>query len=129
MTRYFVSTAIAFAWALGEVRAGPAPTVADGFPVRSAAPAMPLGDSITWGVGGSTGNGYRPHWATRLTSDGHSLDFVDSGRNGTMADPDNEGHSRRRIDRHRRGTANGTKIQLHDRNSTNAQKWTALTPV
>jgi lysophospholipase L1-like esterase len=33
-----------------------------------------------------------------LTAEGHSLDFVGSGRNGTMSDPDNEGHSGWRID-------------------------------
>jgi hypothetical protein len=50
---------------------------------------MPLGDSITWGVGSS--NGYRAPLRNALTAEGHSLDFVGSGRNGTMSDPDNEG--------------------------------------
>jgi len=59
---------------------------------------MPLGDSITWGVGSSTGSGYRgPLW-NELTTEGHAPDFVGSGRNGTMSDPDNEGHSGYRID-------------------------------
>jgi lysophospholipase L1-like esterase len=58
---------------------------------------MPLGDSITWGVGSSTGNGYRgPLWS-ELAADGHPLDFVGSRRNGSMADPGNEGHSGYRI--------------------------------
>jgi lysophospholipase L1-like esterase len=59
---------------------------------------MPLGDSITWGVGSSNGNGYRGPLGTGLTAAGHTLDFVGSGRNGVMADPDNEGHSGWRID-------------------------------
>jgi len=59
---------------------------------------MPLGDSITWGVASSTGNGYRAQLYQDLAAEGHALDFVGSGRNGTMADPDNEGHSGWRID-------------------------------
>ncbi|MEU5314102.1 ricin-type beta-trefoil lectin domain protein [Streptomyces sp. NPDC021562] len=54
---------------------------------------MPLGDSITWGVGSPSGNGYRSFLWNRLANEGHALDFVGSGRNGTMSDPDNEGHS------------------------------------
>ncbi|MBP0460339.1 ricin-type beta-trefoil lectin domain protein [Streptomyces bomunensis] len=68
----------------------------------AAAPAalrvMPLGDSITWGIGSSTGNSYRAALGDELTAAGHTLDFVGSVRNGTMADPDNEGHSGWRID-------------------------------
>ena len=59
---------------------------------------MPLGDSITWGVGSPSGNSYRGFLWNQLTADGHALDFVGSGRNGTMSDPDNEGHSGWRID-------------------------------
>jgi lysophospholipase L1-like esterase len=59
---------------------------------------MPLGDSITWGVGSSTGNSYRSVLGDDLAGEGHSLDFVGTGRNGTLADPDNEGHSGWRID-------------------------------
>ncbi|WP_242620844.1 SGNH/GDSL hydrolase family protein [Streptomyces sp. BK239] len=70
--------------------------------VRAAAPTplrlMPLGDSITWGVGSSSGNGYRAFLRNQLAAEGHALDFVGSGRNGTMSDPDNEGHSGWRID-------------------------------
>ena len=54
---------------------------------------MPLGDSITWGVGSSTGNGYRDPLWRKLAADGHPLDFVGTGRGGSMSDPDNEGHS------------------------------------
>ena len=59
---------------------------------------MPLGDSITWGVGSPSGNSYRGFLWNQLTAEGHALDFVGSGRNGTMSDPDNEGHSGWRID-------------------------------
>jgi lysophospholipase L1-like esterase len=71
---------------------------AAGVTPASAAPntplrVMPLGDSITWGVGSSTGNGYRgPLW-DKLAADGHPLDFVGTLRGGSMSDPDNEGHS------------------------------------
>jgi lysophospholipase L1-like esterase len=67
--------------------------------VRQAAlRVMPLGDSITWGVGSSTGNGYRGPLFTTVTGEGYVPDFVGSGRGGTMTDPDNEGHSGWRID-------------------------------
>ncbi|MFD5721702.1 GDSL-type esterase/lipase family protein [Streptomyces sp. NPDC127036] len=33
-----------------------------------------------------------------MAAQGHALDFVGSGRNGPMSDPDNEGHSGWRID-------------------------------
>lgn len=69
-------------------------TLATATPLR----VMPLGDSITWGEGSSTGNGYRgPLW-DRLTADGHPLDFVGTLRGGSMSDPANEGHCGHRID-------------------------------
>jgi lysophospholipase L1-like esterase len=79
---------------LGGTAAGVAPaSAASDTPLR----VMPLGDSITWGVGSSSGNGYRgPLW-NELAADGHPLDFVGTVRNGPMSDPDNEGHSGYRI--------------------------------
>ena len=76
--------------ALGVTAAGVAPaSAASNTPLR----LMPLGDSITWGVGSSTGNGYRgPLWE-KLAADGHPLDFVGTVRGGSMSDPDNEGRS------------------------------------
>jgi lysophospholipase L1-like esterase len=59
---------------------------------------MPLGDSITWGIGSSTGNSYRGFLWNELASEGHAEDFVGTQRNGAMSDPDNEGHSGWRID-------------------------------
>jgi lysophospholipase L1-like esterase len=59
---------------------------------------MPLGDSITDGVGSTTGNGYRnPLW-NGLTGEQFPLNFVGTSRAGTMTDPNNEGHSGWRID-------------------------------
>ncbi|MFC8145717.1 ricin-type beta-trefoil lectin domain protein [Streptomyces paradoxus] len=80
---------------LGLTAAGVTPaSAASDTPLR----VMPLGDSITWGVGSSTGNGYRAPLWDRLRADGHPLDFVGTGRAGSMSDPDNEGHSGYRID-------------------------------
>ncbi|MFD4791830.1 ricin-type beta-trefoil lectin domain protein [Streptomyces sp. NPDC058459] len=59
---------------------------------------MPLGASITEGVGSSTGNGYRGPLFASLEAEGYTPDFVGNLRNGTMADPDHEGHSGWRID-------------------------------
>ncbi|GHA64384.1 FG-GAP-like repeat-containing protein [Streptomyces termitum] len=57
---------------------------------------MPLGDSITLGVGSTTRTGYRPGLAARLAGRATSLEFV-----GSLQDPDgtrHEGHSGWRID-------------------------------
>ncbi|MER7507066.1 SGNH/GDSL hydrolase family protein [Streptomyces lavendulae] len=59
---------------------------------------MPLGDSITAGVGSSTGGGYRlPLWQ-ELAGRGMQVDFVGSERGGGFEDPDHEGHSGYMID-------------------------------
>jgi lysophospholipase L1-like esterase len=55
---------------------------------------MPLGDSITYGVGSTDGAGYRARLERRLTAAGIRVDFVGSRDAGpTGADDDNEGHS------------------------------------
>jgi lysophospholipase L1-like esterase len=61
---------------------------------------MPVGDSITWGVGSSNGSGYRgPLWNDLVAHGyGTGLDFVGSQYGGSMPDPDNEGHSGWRIE-------------------------------
>ena len=59
---------------------------------------MPMGDSITEGYQSSTGNGYRQQLWNDLTGEGHFLDLVGNSRDGSMTDPDNEGHSGWRID-------------------------------
>src|SRR3954453_12829185 len=81
--------------ALGLTAAGVTPaSAASNTPLR----VMPLGDSITWGVGSSTGNGYRAPLWDELAAGGHPRDLVGTGRAGSMSDPDNEGHSGYRID-------------------------------
>ncbi|MFC9930718.1 ricin-type beta-trefoil lectin domain protein [Streptomyces sp. NPDC127190] len=107
MKKYGVLLAAALTAALGTATAVPAAaatgTGSPGSAARAAAAPtplrlMPLGDSITWGVGSPSGNGYRSFLWNRLAGEGHALDFVGSGRNGTMSDPDNEGHSGWHID-------------------------------
>ncbi|MFF1605269.1 ricin-type beta-trefoil lectin domain protein [Streptomyces mirabilis] len=106
MKKYSAALAAALTAALGVAAAAlPAAAVAGTgteVPSSAAAPAalrvMPLGDSITWGVGSPSGNSYRDFLGSQLAAEGHTVDFVGSGRNGTMSDPDNEGHSGWRID-------------------------------
>ncbi|MEV3873858.1 SGNH/GDSL hydrolase family protein [Streptomyces sp. NPDC049906] len=59
---------------------------------------MPLGDSITQGVGSTTGDGYRAALRDALDDHATDVDFVGSLRHGTHADADHEGHSGYRID-------------------------------
>ncbi|MCX5214707.1 ricin-type beta-trefoil lectin domain protein [Kitasatospora sp. NBC_00240] len=93
--------ALTVASGLAAVLPATTATAADARPAAAAPAALrvlPLGDSITWGVGSPSGNSYRGFLANQLTAEGHTLDFVGSGRNGSTADPDNEGHSGWRID-------------------------------
>ncbi|KAK4450304.1 integrin alpha N-terminal [Podospora aff. communis PSN243] len=55
---------------------------------------MPLGASITEGVGSSDGNGYRKWLRSQLRWKGWQVNMVGSKQNGNMADKDNEGHPR-----------------------------------
>ncbi|WP_240197025.1 SGNH/GDSL hydrolase family protein, partial [Nonomuraea lactucae] len=59
---------------------------------------MPLGDSITQGVGSSTNEGYRARVYDRLKGFGREVDFVGTMEDGSFADTDHEGHSGWRID-------------------------------
>lgn len=52
---------------------------------------MPLGGSITYGVGSSDKNGYRKLLHDSLTSDGYAIEMVGSRRSGTMINNQNEG--------------------------------------
>jgi lysophospholipase L1-like esterase len=55
---------------------------------------MPLGDSITYGVGSTDRGGYRTILAARLDRSGLRVDFVGSQRSGPRGrDDDNEGHA------------------------------------
>ena len=107
MNRYTAGLLAALTAVIGPVAALPATAAeasvrAEAATAVAAAPAplrvLPLGDSITWGIGSPSGNSYRGFLANQLTAEGHALDFVGSGRNGPMPDPDNEGHSGWRID-------------------------------
>jgi lysophospholipase L1-like esterase len=53
---------------------------------------MPLGDSITVGLGDPRRNGWRPALKARLAEAGVRIDFVGSQRSGTSADAQHEGH-------------------------------------
>jgi lysophospholipase L1-like esterase len=54
---------------------------------------MPLGDSITYGIGSTDNGGYRPALGRDLTATGFHVDFVGSEAAGPPgADDDNEGH-------------------------------------
>ncbi|WP_052851077.1 GDSL-type esterase/lipase family protein [Streptomyces avicenniae] len=89
-----LTAALGLAWGVAapasaaEARAHVAPT-----PLR----LMPLGDSITYGSGSSTGDGYRAPLWNALAADGHAPDFVGGVRSGSMPDADHEGHSGWRI--------------------------------
>src|SRR5689334_12599304 len=87
----------AVAAAASLVLLGPAAT-ADAGPAAEPAPTaaplriMPLGDSITYGVGSSALDSYRGALFWRLADAGVAVDYVGSMRSGNSPDPDNEGH-------------------------------------
>ncbi|WP_194823765.1 hypothetical protein [Micromonospora sp. S-DT3-3-22] len=53
---------------------------------------MPLGDSITYGDGGTQGAYRGPLWDELASQEGTNVSYVGSVRSGPIADPDNEGH-------------------------------------
>ena len=60
---------------------------------------MPLGDSITWGVGSATNSSYRPPLWTMIGGQSrYAARFVGSQASGRLAAPANEGHSGYPID-------------------------------
>ncbi|KAH7123460.1 SGNH hydrolase-type esterase domain-containing protein [Dactylonectria estremocensis] len=59
---------------------------------------MPLGGSVTYGVGSSDGNGYRKVLLDMLLSSNCRVSFVGSRRSGTMSNNDNEGWRGYRLD-------------------------------
>jgi lysophospholipase L1-like esterase len=59
---------------------------------------MPLGGSITYGLGSTDGNGYRKALYDILTGRGHTIEFVGSRTSGSMPNGANEGWPGRRID-------------------------------
>ena len=52
---------------------------------------MPLGGSITFGVGSSHGNGYRDSLRQMLVSSGYTVNMVGSRKAGSMEDNAHEG--------------------------------------
>ncbi|MEU9040059.1 SGNH/GDSL hydrolase family protein, partial [Streptomyces sp. NPDC048352] len=65
---------------------------------------LPLGDSLTYGQGSSTGGGYRlPLRNLAAGQSRYTLDFVGSLANGSQPDPVHEGHAGYTIDRVRAG--------------------------
>ncbi len=90
MKRTFMALIAAAVSVVGLVGAGAVPAQAAPSPALR---IMPLGDSITWGVGSSSNSSYRaPLWST-VTGAGYSLDFVGSQNSGSLPDTDHEGHS------------------------------------
>lgn len=59
---------------------------------------MPLGGSVTYGVGSSTGNGYREFLRGMLVAQGYDLHLVGSRKSGSMNGGDNEGWRGYRLD-------------------------------
>ncbi|GAB2699666.1 FG-GAP-like repeat-containing protein [Kitasatospora kifunensis] len=95
---------------------------------------MPLGDSITYGAGSTTGAGYRaPLWDLTTRQSPYTIDMVGSNSAGSMADPDNEGHSGFRIAQIRDGidqwltAADPDVVLLHL--GINDLKWDKADPV
>ncbi|EAU69455.1 FG-GAP-like repeat-containing protein [Stigmatella aurantiaca] len=65
---------------------------------------MPLGDSITWGVGSPTTSSYRRPLASLLEGQSrYAVAFVGSQASGSLSDLSNEGHSGYTIDQIRAG--------------------------
>ena len=93
-------TAMGASWgaATSAQATAPSATAAAALAQSVALRLEPLGDSITYGSHSSAGNGFRQGLWNELTAEGHPLDFVGSVREGSMADPDNEGHPGYRID-------------------------------
>uniref|UniRef100_A0A0B7K569 SGNH hydrolase-type esterase domain-containing protein n=1 Tax=Bionectria ochroleuca TaxID=29856 RepID=A0A0B7K569_BIOOC len=59
---------------------------------------MPLGGSVTYGVGSSSGNGYREFLRAMLVAHGNDLVIVGSRNSGSMSNNENEGWRGYRLD-------------------------------
>src|SRR4051794_30404103 len=70
----------------------PTQAPADDLPTQQSTKIMPLGDSITYGVGTPGLDSYRTDLYRRLTNAGLNVDFVGSQTSGTGTDRNNEGH-------------------------------------
>ncbi|MCX4748550.1 SGNH/GDSL hydrolase family protein [Kitasatospora sp. NBC_01287] len=90
-----ISTLVAAALCAGAVlAAGPTSSAASTRAGRPALRIMPLGDSITVGVGSLHDTGYRlPLWRLVSLRPDVAAEFVGSQRDGAFAQPWHEGHS------------------------------------
>lgn len=59
---------------------------------------MPLGGSVTYGVGSSTGNGYREYLRDMLIAQGYNVNLIGSRKSGSMSNNDTEGWRGYRLD-------------------------------
>ncbi|KAH8671473.1 SGNH hydrolase-type esterase domain-containing protein [Xylariales sp. PMI_506] len=73
---------------------------------------MPLGGSITYGIGSSDKNGYREVLHNMLTSHGYVVEMVGSRRSGTMPNNQNEGWRGFTIDQIRRQACRSIPVFL-----------------
>ena len=89
--------ALAGLLAAGAAPGPAAPAFAADEPPAPAVRIMPLGDSITFGKGDPTGNGYRATLYSWLTEAGVPAGFVGSQHHGTGAGDGHEGHPGWRI--------------------------------
>ncbi|KAL8864239.1 MAG: hypothetical protein Q9198_009998 [Flavoplaca austrocitrina] len=63
------------------------PPIANGVDLR----ILPLGDSITFGMGSSDGNGYRLILSNLISKDGNKLRYIGSVKSGSMPNNNHEG--------------------------------------
>jgi lysophospholipase L1-like esterase len=95
--KWLITAGLGLALSLAAAAVSPATALAES---NGGVRIMPLGDSITDGVGMSGGGGYRVGLWQRAVAGGYSVDFVGSAFNGpsSLGDHDHEGHSGWRID-------------------------------
>jgi pectate lyase/lysophospholipase L1-like esterase len=79
-------------WRIDEKNAGGTTTGEIWSFTTTAVEIMPLGDSITCGVGTTPYNGYRKPLYNKLTAAGYSFNFVGSQTDGNFPDPHHEGY-------------------------------------
>lgn len=81
---------------------------------------MPLGGSITYGVGSSDKNGYRKQLYDMLTSDGYVVEMVGSRKSGMMLNNENEGWRGFTIDQIKRKACESVPLLLPNLITLNA---------
>ncbi|KAL2867636.1 SGNH/GDSL hydrolase family protein [Aspergillus lucknowensis] len=92
------------------------PSPLTGIPLR----LMPLGGSITQGVGSSDSNGYRKHLFDLLQSSGCNIDMVGSRKTGSMASNSHEGWRGFRLDEIERKARRSVPVLQPDLFTVNA---------